>query len=690
MSAQPTTESIRFFKRSLLCGIIVLCLFLMLLVRLMYLQVVKHTFYATLSQKNIISVIPIQPERGLIYDRNGVLLAKNEPVYSLTLIPGRIHDIQKTIKALTPVVDLTSTDIKNFHNAMKQYYPYQPVPLKKQITEEEADQFYVNQYRFPGAVIQQNTVRNYPLNKVASNVVGYVGRINAKELADVDAADYSASDDIGKAGVEREDETLWHGTMGFEEAEIDANGKAVRILKQTAPIPGANIYLTIDSQLQAYIEKIMEKNTGAVVAIQPTTGQVLALVTKPSYDPNLFVQGMTNAEYQALLTAKNHPLFNRATRGLYAPGSTVKPFIAFYPLNNNIIDTKDYIFDPGWFRLPNATHVFHDWKKGGHGWVNIEKAIYMSCDTFFYQLADTLTIDKLDPALSAFGFGQKTGINLPEERAGVVPSPAWKMGHIGLPWYGADTIMAGFGQGYLLVTPLQLADAAATLANRGQKFTPNVLLEIRNPDGTAENIQPNAQTTVTTNNPTAWNTVIAAMQQVVLNNDGTAHFSFGTGTPYTVAAKTGTAQVHGIDRSDPNQQNNEPKRLRDNHWLIAFAPVDHPQIAIAVLIEHNPIANQVARKTLDFYFNELKTAAAQTQQQNAALPAIPVPSAQSTPAPTTPKAPAPTSIPASALPVRKDGINNSNALELQQEMDTTLDMQMQLESQTDHASHNSQ
>lgn len=716
-TTDPQLESRRFQKRSLFCAGIVLALFFIFFARLVYLQIFKHTFYATLSQKNIISVIPIEPDRGLIYDRNGVLLAKNDSVYSLMLIPGRIHHIKETIQALTPIADLTPDDIKSFYYAMKQYYPYQPVPLKKQITEKEADQFYVNQYRFPGAVIQKSTVRYYPLGAALGNVVGYVGRINPKELANIDAANYTASDDIGKAGVERENETLLHGQTGSEEAEIDANGKVVRILKETPSTPGDNVYLTVDSQLQTYIEKIMGDNAGAVVAIQPQTGQVLAIVTNPSYDPNKFVRGMSTAEYQTLLNAKNHPLFNRATRGLFAPGSTVKPFIAFYTLNNHLIDIKDYIFDPGWYQLPNTTHVFHDWKKGGHGWVNIYKAIYMSCDTFFYQLAANLGIDRLDQALGNFGFGQETGINLPEERTGVVSSPNWKMGHVGVPWYGGDTVMSGIGQDYTLVTPLQLATATATMANRGQRFVPNVLLEIRHADGTEENMHSTESTPVATNDPAAWNVVISAMQQVVQNNDGTAHYGFGANTPYTVAAKTGTAQVHGEKRNDQDKVENLPKQFRDNHWFIAFAPVDHPQIAVAIIVEHSPEAVSVGRKILDFYFNELKTNAAKETQVNAQAAPIPLPAtttvqnppppvggkpktpvtlpaAQSTialpaspvatPAPVkiappeNTNAPAPTA-PAIPAPNSDDVIADSNAQTLQQEMDSRLDMQMQLQ-----------
>src|SRR3990167_2742926 len=391
-----TPESKRFFKRSLVCGCGILFLFSLVLLRLIYLQLFEHRFYETLSIQNVISVVPVKPDRGLIYDRNGVLLAENKPVYSLMLIPARVRDIGYTLKKLKNIVDLTQNDIKNFKRLKNQYYPYQAVPVKQELTEQEVDSFYLKQYEFPGVIVQTNMVRNYPLGKATSDVVGYVGRITAAELAQVDPANYTASDEIGKSGVESEDEILLHGTMGSEQAEINANGKIVRVLKKTPAIPGDNIYLTIDAKLQAFAEKALGKNAGAIVAIQPATGQVLALVSNPTFNPNMFVNGMTEAQYQSVIDNPEHPMFNRAIRATYAPGSTVKPFLAFYALNNSIIDTRDYIFDPGYYRLPNTKHIFYNWVRTGFGWVNVTKAIEVSCDTFFYQLAVALGIDRLD------------------------------------------------------------------------------------------------------------------------------------------------------------------------------------------------------------------------------------------------------------------------------------------------------
>ncbi|OGT41192.1 MAG: penicillin-binding protein 2 [Gammaproteobacteria bacterium RIFCSPHIGHO2_12_FULL_40_19] len=631
MNTNP--ESKRFHRRSMLCAAGVLFIFIVLFIRLLYLQLFEHHFYETLSKRNVISIVPVKPDRGLIYDRNGVLLAKNIPVYSLMLIPGRIENLKDTVTNLSKIIQLTPEEIEGFYHTVKQYYPYQAVPLKQQLTENEVDSFYINQYRFPGVAIQTNMIRNYPAANAMSNVIGYVGRINANELAQLNPTDYTASDEIGKAGVEAEDETLLHGTMGSEEAEIDANGKVVRILKKTPPIAGDNIYLTIDSKLQAYAEQLLGSNTGAIVAIQPSTGQVLALATNPNYDPNMFVQGMTNAQYHAITTAPDHPLFNRATRATYAPGSTVKPFISFSALNDGVITTQDYIFDPGWFRLPNTQHIFHNWLKKGFGWVNVTKAIMVSCDTFFYQLATVLGIDRLDQALTQFGFGQLTGIDLPGERAGIVPSPAWKQKHIGQAWYAGDTVVAGIGQGYVTATPLQLAAAVSIMAERGLKFQPSVLLKLVQPNGIVTMMQPISGTPIVAKDPKTWDVVIQAMQDVTSNSQGGTAYSTFAGAAYTSAGKTGTAQVYASNPDDQNNANQkiEPERLQNNHLFIVFAPVDNPQIAVAVVVEHihgmSQRAVQIARQLMDFYFKALKAQEALNAKTNPPLPAgaLPVP-----------------------------------------------------------------
>jgi len=597
----PEQESRRFSKRTAVCASFVIVFFLIILVRLFYLQIIAHRMYATLSKHNIISVIPAKPARGLIYDRHGVLLAKNIPVYSLMLIPGRIDNMKKTITGLTSVMHLTPDEIKNFYHVLKRYRRYQLVPLRDSLTEKQIAQFYVNQYRFPGVLVERNMLRHYPLGKVMSNVLGYVGRINASELATVDSRNYTASDFIGKSGIEIFDEELLHGKLGIEEAEINASGETVRILKKIAPTPGQNVYLTIDSKLQAFAQKALGKDDGAIVAIAPATGQVLALATNPSFDANAFVTGMSQAHYQKLLKAPGHPLFNRAIRGLYAPGSTVKPFTAFYALNNDVITPKDRIFDPGWFRVPNTKHIFHDWKLGGHGWVNVDKALTISCDTFFYKLAYKLGIKRLDSALESFGFGRKTGINLPGERAGILPTPHWKSMHNGHSWYTGDTILTEIGQGFMLSTPLQLAQATATLAEKGRIIQPTLLLKTQAANGVITPMPLQMEGNISIKNKNAWKVVTDGMHAVVANPVGTA-WAFGRHPAYSVAAKTGTAQVFGTNRDEERSRANIPKKLRNNHLFIAFAPINHPQIAIAIVIEHTSFADHIARRVMDYYF----------------------------------------------------------------------------------------
>lgn len=706
-----TSELQRFSKRSLTCGIGILCLFFIVFIRLIYLQIVEHRFYETLSNRNVISVVPVKPNRGLIYDRNGILLANNIPVYSLMLIPARVRDIGYTLNQLKDVVGLTDDEIKNFKRIEKQYYPYQAVPIKQQLTEAQVDSFYVKQYEFPGVLVQTNMVRNYPLGKATGDVVGYVGRITANELAQVDPANYTASDDVGKSGVEAEDEILLHGTMGSEQAEIDANGKIVRVLKTTPAISGDNIYLTIDSKLQAFAEKALGKNAGAIVAIQPATGQVLALVSKPTFDPNMFVTGMSETQYQSVINNPEHPLFNRAIRATYAPGSTVKPFIAFYALNNSIINTNDTIFDPGYYQLPHTTHIFKNWVHTGFGWVNVTKAIEVSCDTFFYQLAVTLGIDRLDQALTQFGFGQLTGINLPDERAGIVPTPAWKMKTVGQAWYEGDTVVAGIGQGYITTTPLQLAAATATIAERGLKYQPTVLSKLQQPDGLITVMQPIPQEPIIANNSNTWNVVIEGMQSVTSNPQGTAYPSFSN-APYTSAGKTGTAQVYDKNRNNQagNSNKKQLRKLQNNHLFICFAPVNNPQIAVVVVVEHihgmTQRAVQIARQLTDFYMQELKQEHP-TQISNAAPAVLPAPQEnttlstintatdanENTTQPLTPTTPMKQPLPS---PDNKEQINNAlrtnlpktiqkknHAVpaELQQQMETGLDTQLDVQTQ---------
>ena len=575
-----------------------------LIARLFYLQISDHHYYATLSKNNLLDTLPIAPNRGLIYDRNGVLLAKNVPSYTLQVTTEKTKNLKKTLVGLEKILPITQKEVAAFYRAKHRSRPYQPIPLLFKLSKKQVATFYVNRYRFPGVTIAASLIRSYPLGKTMAQVLGYVGRINGKELKALNADNYSATHYVGKVGIEKYYESTLHGTVGNAEVEINANGKVIRNLRIDPPVPGDNLYLTIDSKLQKVAQSAFPKNdAGAVVVIQPKTGQVLALASAPSFNPNQFVTGLTQQEYSNLIYNPLHPLYNRAIHGLFAPGSTVKPFYALAGLDSKTITPSFKIFDPGWFRIKGTKHIFHDWKRSGHGWVNVVKAIYVSCDTFFYHLAVKMGISSLDMALHDFGFGAPTHIDMPGEISGIVPSPAWKLAHKRTPWYTGDTVITGIGQGFVLVTPLQLAVAVATIANRGALMKPTLLLKTKVPSGKMVPNKPVLVRTIELNNPKTWGIVIHGMEQVIKNPYGTGEH-FGRHAPYSVAAKTGTAQVFGHHRDEVHVETNLPKRLRNNHLFIAFAPIKNPQIAVAVVVEHDDKGASIARKVMNAFFSE--------------------------------------------------------------------------------------
>ncbi|OGT65701.1 MAG: penicillin-binding protein 2, partial [Gammaproteobacteria bacterium RIFCSPHIGHO2_12_FULL_45_9] len=468
----------RFSERALFSFIMAAILCLVLITRLAYLQIQNHQFYHTLSQANILNVLPIAPARGLIYDRNGVLLATNIPSYTLAIIPDKVKSTADAIKTIRHMMPVSEAEIRKFRRIRSQYHRFQPIPLKRKLTEEEVARYYVDRFRLPGIVIEARSTRQYPLGSISAHLTGYVAQINTQELRRVDSGQYDISDDIGKTGVEKQYESVLHGTVGAEEVEIDAAGRIVRTLNTRPPIAGNDLYLSIDSQLETRAIQILEAlgdESGSIVAINPQNGEILTMVSHPSFDPNLFAVGIDPKTYSELLNSPLHPLYNRALWSQFASGSTIKPFYALNGLDAGII-TPDYtISDPGFWRLPNSRHVYHDWVKHGHGLVNVTKAITLSCDTYFYGLAYNTGITRMARLLSIFGFGKPTGVDLPGEKSGILPSPAWKQKAVHQPWYMGDTIEVGIGQGYFNVTPLQLAQAAATLGNRGARFIPHVV-----------------------------------------------------------------------------------------------------------------------------------------------------------------------------------------------------------------------
>lgn len=590
-------------RRCITSFIIMVLLILALIGRLGYLQLAKKDLYNTLSQKNWLDLVPLEPTRGLIYDRNGIMLAENIPVFSLDVIPDKISNAPKLLSEIAKIVPLADTDIAQFQKQLKQHRRFDEITLKLSLSEVEVAHFAENQYRFPGVAVKAHLIRNYPYTTTFSHVLGYVGRINLDELNDIDQANYSATNYIGKLGIEKYYEDELHGTVGYQQAETDASGEAIRVIKQTNPLPGKNLYLTIDSKLQIIAEQALAGHRGAVVAIQPATGQILALVSEPSYDPNLFIEGINVTDYKKLHDSQDRPLYNRALRGLYPPGSTIKPLFAIAALSFGVVNPEFTIYDPGWYQINGAGHVFHDWRRHGHGSVNLHRAIVSSCDTFFYNLAYHMGIQHMDDILTQFGYGDFTGIDVDEELPGVIASPEWKKNNRGMAWYPGDTLITGIGQGYMLVTPLQLATAVATIANRGKRITPHLVLSMQDP-GHAPVPQKSENPAPIKIPAEVWNYVIRAMAGVITEPGGTG-FHFGKKVMYTIAAKTGTAQLHHIKNYNSNvareDQSALPERIRDNSLFVAFAPVDKPQIALAVMMENDDKAGTVARKVMDYF-----------------------------------------------------------------------------------------
>jgi penicillin-binding protein 2 len=594
----------RFF---FLIGIIVL-IFIILFGNLIKLQIIDHKQYVTQSINNVLNIIPHAPNRGLIYDRNGTILAENIPAYQIMVTPADTPNIKQSVYDLQKIIQIPDATVQSFFKSLYLYRSNQAVPLLDKLTAAQVAIFYINQYKFPGMDIQAHMIRHYPEGEYFANIIGYVGRINIGDIKNIDKENYSGTNFIGKTGIENQYESILHGQVGVDEIETNAKGSVVKFLQQVPPISGSDLTLSIDSKLQIAAYDALGDNQGAVVVINPNNGEILALVTKPSFDPNLFVTGISNTEYNDLTNSPTHPLFDRAIRGQFSPGSTIKPFYALEALDHNLITTATKVYDPGWFKLPNSTHIYHDWKRGGHGWVNVVQAIAVSCDTFFYNLAVNNGIDHMDQNLYDFGFGSPTQVDMPDELSGLVPTPEWKKKHIGANWYTGDTVVAGIGQGYLTTTPLQLAYATSILANRGIGYKPHLLTTIGGKSQHQTNILPIITTNLKLKNNNNWDVVMDGMQQVITSPLGTGGTTFGRNPKYTIAAKTGTAQVYGKKRDEEDQEDqseaNIPKQLRNNHLFIAYAPVTNPKIAIAVVTEHNSAAATTARKVLDEYLIE--------------------------------------------------------------------------------------
>lgn len=596
-----------FRVRLAVAAVVVLACFGVLIARFFYLQMFKYDYFQTMAENNRISIVPIVPNRGLILDKNGVILAHNFFAYTLEITPAKVEDVEETINEIGKLVEVSSLDRKRFKKLRAQSHSFESVPLRTHLNEVEAARFAVNRYRFPGVEIKSRLFRHYPQNELGSHLIGYIGRINDKDLkaleASGDIANYKGSDHIGKSGLEQYYERHLHGTTGSQQVEIDADGHAVRVLSSTAPIAGDNLILSVDSKLQRIGEEAFGDRRGAMVAINPGTGEVLAYVSKPTFDPNLFVDGIDFENWKALNESLDKPLINRPLKGIYPPGSTFKPFVAMAGLEAGKREPPFSISDAGYYTLPGSSHRYRDWKPGGHGQVDMRKAITVSCDTFFYGLAMDLGIEGMTSFLSHFGFGKKTGVDIKGEIEGLLPTPAWKARRWKQKWYPGETVIVGIGQGYTLVTPMQLAQATAILANNGVAVKPRLVSSIQE---TSTGISKPLPITIVDRvalKPEHVEIVKLGMRDVTLPG-GTAA-SVGAGAPYVVAAKTGTAQVIGIKQNEKYVESKVAERHRDHALFIAFAPLDDPKIAIAVIVENGghggSAAGPIARKVMDYY-----------------------------------------------------------------------------------------
>lgn len=596
----------KIFRQRLLLAIFVLIVLVALLVaRLIYLQIYHHKYYVELAQKEQTQRIPIEPNRGLIYDRNGVLLAENLPSFTLAIIPDQVDDIDNTIAELQKIIDISQDNIDQFYKSLEQHQHFDHVPLRFKLSEQELATFYSNQFRFSGVVVDSSMIRHYPLADSMVSVLGYVGRINVQDLKSVNNENYHATNFIGKIGIEKYYERQLHGIEGYREDQVDATGHIVHNNKTVPPVDGAKIYLTIDSKLQKVAEDALGDEAGAVVAIDPKNGEVLALVSNPGFDPNLFANGIDADTFQDLQNSPNKPMYNRAIRGHFPFASTIKPFIALQLLDTGTVAPTDTVYDPGYFMLPNSKHKFHNWIRKGQGTNNISQAIMVSNDTYFWTEGLKLGIAGIDNILNRFGFGQKTGVDLTEELPGIVWSPEWEMGHAGRRWMPSDTVNAVFGQGAMTATPLQLAAGVAAISQHGIRFKPHLLLKAELANGKEYIKKPELLDLVNLKNKKNWDIVINAMQDVVRNPKGTAHGRFSVNLKYTIAAKTGHAQVYHHHYNEKNLNEDADlhvaKILQDHTLFIGFAPAENPKIAIAIVVEHSNAALRVARTILDYY-----------------------------------------------------------------------------------------
>lgn len=588
---------------SLAIAIVFICLSI-IAYRYFALQVLEHSKYRTESERNRVHVQAVAPKRGLITDRNGVLLAENRPSYTLGLVKERVKNMDELLAALTLLLEIPDGDLEGFREQLRFARPFEAVPLKFNLSEEQRAVLAVNRHALIGIDVSAELARFYPEGELYAHVVGYTGRINKREQDRIDLERYDGTHHIGKVGLERQYEDILLGEVGYRNVEVNAFGRVIRILESSKPIPGQDLQLYLDSEVHRAAHQALGSNRGAIVAIEVETGGVIAMASTPSFDSNQFVSGVSTKQYSEWRDSPDLPLYNRAIQGQYPPGSTLKPVFALAGLHYSVIDENHVVRDRGWYRLPNDNRQYRDWKRRGHGtWVGLKQAIEESCDIYFYDLAFNLGIDKLHDFSKQFGLGAKTGLDIPSERSGILPSTSWKRNVRGQAWYPGETLSAGIGQGYMLTTPLQLAVATATLARRGERVTPRL---VKHAEATP---QPPIVNHLE-NTDQQWLQVLDAMKAVVHGQRGTAR-SISRNIDYTIAGKTGTAQVVSIAQGEEYDADALTERNRDHKLFIGFAPAENPKIAVAAVIENGGKTGKIVgaplvREVMDAYFKSIE------------------------------------------------------------------------------------
>ena len=616
-------EAALFARRMVIAFVGAFFLLLLLFYNIFSLQVSAYDKYQTRSNKNRIKVLPVAPNRGRIFDRNGVILADNKPVYSLEMIPEKVTNIAETLTALQNMLLLSDEELARVKKTIKGKRRFKTIEIKGRLSDVELARFSVDQHKFPGVFIDARLKRDYPFAELTTHAIGYVARINQRDLIKLDeqgfSKNYAATRNIGKLGLEKFYQQDLHGTIGSEKVEINSQGRVIRTLDFIPPVPGKDLTLTLDIELQMIAKRALTGKRGAVVAIDPRDGALLAMYSNPSYDPNPFVHGISSKQYKTLLS-EDRPLLNRVTQGVYPPASTIKPFLGLTGLANDVITEHTEIFDPGWYQLKNVKRKFRDHRRWGHGKVDLHKALMKSCNTYFYHLAFKLGINNISTMMEKFGFGERTGIDIGEEYQAVLPSRYWKRSHYNQPWYQGDTINIGIGQGFWAVTPLQLAQATAILVNKGQVKTPHLLLSSQpgqaikpglNTDtmmlNSSEDAAYEEKQPITIAKQSDWDIILKAMHDTVQKKGGTGYEAF-KGSFYDAAGKSGTAELVGLDKDQKYADIQTSERLRDNAMFIAYAPFKNPEIVIAVALENaghgGASAGPVARQVMDQYFSQ--------------------------------------------------------------------------------------